>query len=462
MRRSLIAVVLAAAAVVCCGAVLDKETKERLTAVAASFAAVTAALSASNTALSLTIAAVSSTLLAGAGVVIRDEWVRQRGQSWWEGDAQHFNDEEFREHFRVCKATFTYLVERLRPLIQKQDTRLRKAKPAELLVALTLRKLATGDTFQSIAIAFGLHRSSVQYFFSRTVHALVTLQADFVFLPKSVEEVEALAVGAQRLGARWGGWPGAALQADGCYIGVPFGQRRYGHSDMRCRKGFMAHNCLFVVDYQTRCRAVVAGRHGTTGDARIWRESRVGSAAIEGTLLFGAAFSLPTGERIAYHVLGDGIYPACQLMHKAPSDIGGNDEVVWHAYCQSVTRQPVEHFNAHLKGRWRTLQHTADYDVSFVPYVVIACCILHNICLDHAEEFDERLVPVEKKKQTASQGESDSEESDGEHPDQDAVPVDALPIREAVLAMRKHLWKLCPPDIKRQGVRNWRKSILKG
>jgi len=138
----LIAVVLAAAAVVCCGAVLDKETKERLTAVAASFAAVTAALSASNTALSLTIAAVSSTLLAGAGVVIRDEWVRQRGQSWWEGDAQHFNDEEFREHFRVCKATFTYLVERLRPLIQKQDTRLHKAKPAELLVALTLRKRA--------------------------------------------------------------------------------------------------------------------------------------------------------------------------------------------------------------------------------------------------------------------------------------------------------------------------------
>ena len=65
------------------------------------------------------------------------------------------------------------------------DTRLRKAKPADLLVALTLRKLATGDSFQSIAIAFGLHRSSVQYFFRRSVRALVTLQEDFIFQPQT-------------------------------------------------------------------------------------------------------------------------------------------------------------------------------------------------------------------------------------------------------------------------------------
>jgi len=49
--------------------------------------------------------------------------VRQRNPSWWESDAQLFSDEEFREHFRVCKATFTYIVERLQPVIQKWTPR---------------------------------------------------------------------------------------------------------------------------------------------------------------------------------------------------------------------------------------------------------------------------------------------------------------------------------------------------
>jgi len=80
---------------------------------------------------------------------------------------------------------------------------------------------------------------------------------------------------------------------------------------------------------------------------------------------------------------------------------------------------------------------------------------LHNICIDHAEEFDESLAPDE-----SDEGEVETVE------DYEAAPVDcvanALSIAEASKAMRQYLWARCPPDIKAKGVREWHQSILKG
>ena len=134
------------------------------------------------------------------------------------------------------------------------------------------------------------------------------------------------------------------------------------------------------------------------------------------------------------------------------------------AYCHSVPRQAVEHLNAQVKGRWRTLGKIADYDIDFVPYVVVACCVLHNICLDHAEEFDERLAPPEVTKEEAEKEAAAAAAAYADDPggNEDGTPVqDALSIRSAELAMRKHLWTLCPPEIRRKGVRAWRAELRK-
>jgi hypothetical protein len=149
-----------------------------LAAAVASFAAVAAAVSASQAALVAACAAVtSSTLLAAGGVRVPEYWVRQRAPSWWETEVPGFSDEEFRDHFRVCRATFVYIVERLRPAVQRKDTRLRKAVLAELIVACSMRRLATGDSFQTIAAMFGVNRSSAKKFNDRTVRALVAVRA---------------------------------------------------------------------------------------------------------------------------------------------------------------------------------------------------------------------------------------------------------------------------------------------
>ena len=56
-----------------------------------------------------------------------------------------------------------------------------------------------------------------------------------------------------------------------------------------------------------------------------------------------------------------------------------------------------------LKGRWRCLLKWLDVDVGDVPELVTACCILHNICEVHGEDFnDDWLEGVES--QVSSSG----------------------------------------------------------
>ena len=46
----------------------------------------------------------------------------------------------------------------------------------------------------------------------------------------------------------------------------------------------------------------------------------------------------------------------------------------------SAIRVKVEHTFGHLKGRWRILAKRSDVHHSFMPTVVVACCVLHNMC----------------------------------------------------------------------------------
>ncbi|KAF9406033.1 hypothetical protein HW555_013451 [Spodoptera exigua] len=61
---------------------------------------------------------------------------------------------EFKKFTRMSKADFEYLLNKVSPLIAKQDTQLRKAVPAKIRLAITLRYLASGDDFESLHFLF--------------------------------------------------------------------------------------------------------------------------------------------------------------------------------------------------------------------------------------------------------------------------------------------------------------------
>ena len=66
-------------------------------------------------------------------------------------------------------------------------------------------------------------------------------------------------------------------------------------------------------------------------------------------------------------------------------------------------REPVERSFGHLKGRWRILLNEIDEETSRVKVTVMACCVLHNICImseddtviDHTMEPDDATTQHE-------------------------------------------------------------------
>ena len=59
---------------------------------------------------------------------------------------------EFRNYFRMDKTTFKMLLEKVRPLIERQDTKLREAISAAERLAVTLRFLATDFPFPTFLL----------------------------------------------------------------------------------------------------------------------------------------------------------------------------------------------------------------------------------------------------------------------------------------------------------------------
>lgn len=52
----------------------------------------------------------------------------------------------------------------------------------------------------------------------------------------------------------------------------------------------------------------------------------------------------------------------------------------------SLTRQVIERCFALLKGRFRRLKHLCMKRLDLIPSFILACCVLHNICLYGFEE----------------------------------------------------------------------------
>lgn len=52
----------------------------------------------------------------------------------------------------------------------------------------------------------------------------------------------------------------------------------------------------------------------------------------------------------------------------------------------SQSRQVVERSFALLKGRFRRMKHLDMKRTDLIPSFILACCVLHNICLDGLED----------------------------------------------------------------------------
>jgi len=93
------------------------------------------------------------------------------------------------------------------------------------------------------------------------------------------------------------------------------------------------------------------------------------------------------------HMVGDAAYPLLTQLIVPYRDTGRlthRQRKFNHALSQSQC--VIEHACALLKGRFKRLKYLDMVRVDLVPRVIMACCVLHNLCIGQHDYLDDEDV----------------------------------------------------------------------
>ena len=171
------------------------------------------------------------------------------------------------------------------------------------------------------------------------------------------------------------GVPQCAGAVDGTHI--PIMSPHDFPADYFNRKGWHSIHMQGMVDHLYRFTDVYIGWPGRVHDARVLGNSTVYQKGGGGTL-FPDWKKVISETEIPVVILGDPAYPLLPWLMKPYLDNGHlSREQRTFNYRLSRARVVVEDAYGRLKGRWRCLSKRIDADVSDLPQLVAACCVLH-------------------------------------------------------------------------------------
>lgn len=129
-------------------------------------------------------------VLISAAVVIILSKSKRRKPRWWvrkylQNKENVFSDlsvvdGSFTNFTRMNKTDFEILLQKIEPIISKQDTKFRKATSASLRLAVTLRYLATGNSYTSLSYTFKISRQLISKIVPEVCRALIQSLKDYV------------------------------------------------------------------------------------------------------------------------------------------------------------------------------------------------------------------------------------------------------------------------------------------
>ena len=275
------------------------------------------------------------------------------------------------------------ICDQVRHLMTRENTNYRLAVPVRKRVAIALWKLATGREYRSISHLFGVGLSTVFNCVEDFCNAVVS-----VLLPQHINTPDAakLIEIATFFRNHWR-MPQCVGAIDGSHIPI-IAPEEYPR-DYFNRKGWHSIILQGVVDGKGLFWDVCVGYAGSVHDARVLRHSHLWELVNDGEL-FGKNKMAISGINVGHYLIGDPAYPLQNWLMKPFSDTGRlSPEQHSFNYRLSSACSVVEMAFGRLKGRWRCLLKRNDCKLELSKLMTLTCCVLHNICEEHGDNFIE-------------------------------------------------------------------------
>ncbi|XP_034039477.1 uncharacterized protein LOC117522184 [Thalassophryne amazonica] len=288
------------------------------------------------------------------------------------------NVKSFRNFVRMDPEMFGQMVEDLTPMLQKNTSICRKPLFPGLKLAITLRYLATGDSYKSLAYEFRVTHSTIVSVVSEVCQAIYDHYHEMAFMcPTTEEEWKEVAQG---FSDKWD-FHHCCGSIDGKHVRVlapPHSCSLYYNY-----KGFYSIITLALVDANYKFRYVDVGAYGADSDVGAFRDCGLYHALDQDKAGLPTSEPLPGDDTdVPYFLVGNDAFSLRSWMMKPYSKRHLTAAERIFNYRLSRAHRIVENAFGILANRFRCLHSCMIQGPQTVTKIVLAACTLHNLLAD--------------------------------------------------------------------------------
>lgn len=282
--------------------------------------------------------------------------------------------ETFAYFMRMDVDTFNDLLQRVQGRIMRRNTAMRDAVSPGVKLAVTLRYLATGNTYRDLRCGFRVAHNTISCIVREVCQALLDIVGPEVLkTPTTADEWLQVAHNFQD---RWQ-FPHTLGAIDGKHVAIKrppkSGSIYYNY------KGFYSIVLMALVDADYKFLWVQVGDVGSSSDGQIWNNCEMREAIEQGVL--GVPDAAPLhGDDMAtpYYLIADDAFGMRTFLMKPFSRRGlTRDEQIFN-YRLSRARRVVENAFGIMANKFRCLLGPMQVEVDSATLIVKTCCVLHN------------------------------------------------------------------------------------
>ena len=283
----------------------------------------------------------------------------------------------FRQMFRMDIADFDIILSKISDLITPKE-RIGGTDPvyADQRLALTLRFLATGETFKSLHFQFRISEHAVSYIVKGCCKAIVKrMAAEFIKVPSSEEEWLHIS---KKFEEKWN-FPHALGAIDGKHVKIQkpkncgsfYYNYKHSHSIILMAIAGPEYECLYAD----------VGSNGRVNDSGVWNKTSLLQGIENGTVNLPKDEKLPNGKDAPYVFLGDDAFALKKYMMKPFPQQGLSGEKRIYNYRPSRGRRISENLFGIVANRWRVFFTTINLEPKYIEDIVLTALVLHNMLL---------------------------------------------------------------------------------